>query len=300
MPGQRLIVLKFGGSVLQNEDSLALAVTEIDRWQRQDWRVIAVVSALGGHTDRILERCESLSPNSSAASKAAALSNGEANSAALLGLLLDRSHINASVCSPGGIGLIAAGEPLDATPTQLDTANCQALLDLEGTLVVPGYVGVDPLGRPVVFGRGGSDLTALFLAHQLSAGTCRLIKDVDGLYTHDPTAPGIPPERYVHATWDDALRTDGSIVQHKAVRFAQEHGIRFELCECGGINPTLIGARSTQLEERNNPGKHSSRPTTTARKQHQSWTSTSARSKNTSCSVPEESRNHPNPGVANF
>ena len=62
---RRLIVLKFGGSVLRDENTLRRAVHEIHRWRRDDYRVVAVVSALAGTTDRLLERCRALAASSS-------------------------------------------------------------------------------------------------------------------------------------------------------------------------------------------------------------------------------------------
>ena len=108
-------------------------------------------------------------------------------------------------------------------------------------VVVPGYVATDAEDRLVVLGRGGSDLSALFLADRLGGARCRLIKDVDGLYESDPAAPGPRPRRYGRACWSDALATDGAIVQHKAVRFARDHRLPFELGRINGVAPTRIG-----------------------------------------------------------
>ena len=48
------VVLKFGSSVLRTPASLPIAVTEIYRHYRRGRRVIAVVSAFEGVTDRLL------------------------------------------------------------------------------------------------------------------------------------------------------------------------------------------------------------------------------------------------------
>ena len=48
MPRHGLIVLKFGGSVLRVEDDLHRAVSEIDRWVRDGYAVVAVTSAFHG------------------------------------------------------------------------------------------------------------------------------------------------------------------------------------------------------------------------------------------------------------
>ena len=246
-PRPPLVVLKFGGSVLADERSLDLAGQEIRRWRRDGYRVVAVVSALSGVTDGLGRACQRLNRQPSPLCVAAALAIGGLHSAALLGVRLDGAGIRASVLTPAAIRLTATGSPLDAMPVDADAAPLRAALRHEGVVVVPGYAAIDRRGRTTVLGRGGSDLTALFLAHRLQADRCRLVKDVDGLYDRDPASAGSPPQRYQQATWSDALRTDGSIVQHKAVRFARAHRIEFELGRVSSIWPTLIGPGPTRL-----------------------------------------------------
>lgn len=255
MPYERLIVLKFGGSVLTDRSTLGLVVREVRRWRAEGWNVVAVVSALGGVTDDLLETCRTSGPGADPHVVAAVLATGEQQCASLLALRLAREGVPASVFTPGAVGLGAWGHPLDAVPVSLDRRRLCRALDRGHVIVFPGFTAVDPTGRTVVLGRGGSDLTAIFLAHQLRADRCRLIKDVDGLYERDPAADGPKPRRYEHATWDDALGTDGSIVQHKAVFFAREHNLPFELTSIGSNEATLVGAAKTRLvaRKRNNP-----------------------------------------------
>lgn len=241
MRDARLIVLKFGGSVLSDESTLRLAVHEVYRWRRTGHRVVAVASALAGRTDALLRQARSICDAADPAPVAALVASGELHSAALLGLHLDRAGIPACVLTPGAIRLLATGPALDADPLSVDTAMIQNGLTTHGVVVVPGFVAQDSSGRTVVLGRGGSDLTALFLAHALNAHRCRLIKDVDGLYGSDPSAPGPAPARFVRATWDDALATDGSIVQHKAIEFARSRRLLFELGGLNAVAPTRIG-----------------------------------------------------------
>ena len=51
----RLIVLKFGSSVLRTESDLPIAVHEIYRWWRDGFQVVAVVSAFGNTTDELTQ-----------------------------------------------------------------------------------------------------------------------------------------------------------------------------------------------------------------------------------------------------
>ena len=53
-PTRPTIVLKFGGSVLAREHDIANAVHECYRWVREGWSVVAVVSAIGDATDRLV------------------------------------------------------------------------------------------------------------------------------------------------------------------------------------------------------------------------------------------------------
>ena len=241
MPEQPLIVLKFGGSVLLDEQRLRIAVHEVYRWRRDGYRVLAVVSALAERTEALIERCSMLSGDASDLAKASLISTGELESAAFLGVHLDRAGIPASVFTPAAVRLVAHGNPLDADPVSVQTEPISAALDTDGVVVFPGFVAIDDEGHTVTLGRGGSDLTAIFLAHALDADRCRLIKDVDGLYDHDPASASPPPQRYRHAGYEEALQTDGSIIQHKAIRFAQDHCIEFELGRFNGTRPTTIG-----------------------------------------------------------
>jgi len=53
---KRLCVLKFGSSVLEHEHDYPKVVQEIYRHVRDGEKVVAVVSALAGETDRLLEQ----------------------------------------------------------------------------------------------------------------------------------------------------------------------------------------------------------------------------------------------------
>ena len=233
---QHLIVLKLGGSVLRDESSLPRAVHEIHRFRRLGYGVVAVVSALAGETDRLLARALGATPLGTAALAA----GGEHRAAGLLGETLDRAGIGACVLTPASLGLLALGTPLASEPFEVDRARVHAALALDRVAVVPGFSGLDAHGRTVLFGRGGSDLTALFLAAELGA-RCRLVKDVPGLFERDPDLPGPPPRRYAEASFEDALATDGSILQHAAVRFARARGLAFDVAALGGACATRVG-----------------------------------------------------------
>src|SRR5215471_1534560 len=190
-----IAVLKFGSSVLRSEDDLPRVVDEIYRWTRGGHRVIAVVSALGSTTDELFAKARRFGECADCA-VAELIATGETTSAALLGLALDRAGIPCVTLGAKRIGLETGGAVLDASPRALDTERLLRALADDPVAVVPGYIGCTEDGRTSLLGRGGSDLTALFIAHQVKADLCRLIKDVDGLYECDPAESITSPLRY--------------------------------------------------------------------------------------------------------
>lgn len=246
---QPIIVLKLGGSVLASEGSLPLAVHEVYRWLREGYRVVAVVSALNGVTDRLLSRARAFCPQPEEGAVAALLATGESTSAPLLSLALDRAGIPATVLNVHQIGLRVEGPVLDAQPVKLDASAVRWALDERAVAVVPGFIGVNEQGGISLLGRGGSDLTALFIGQQLGARV-RLLKDVPGLFESDPAKPGPVPRLFEGLSWDEALALDGRIVQHKAVQFAKDHGQSFEVASLNGGRETVIGLAAATFAER--------------------------------------------------
>jgi aspartokinase len=88
-------VLKFGSSVLRSGDDLPVAVDEIYRYWRSGCRVLAVVSAFDGVTNRLFKEAESLFGADSEPATAAFVAAGEQRTAALLVAALVRCGIRA-------------------------------------------------------------------------------------------------------------------------------------------------------------------------------------------------------------
>ena len=237
---KRIVVLKFGSSVLRNERDLPTAVHEIYRWWRDGFQVVAVVSAFGNTTDELNRRAHVTCDQPNDELVAALLATGEAASSALMGLALNRSGIPATVLDAEQAGLTTDGPVLDANLTSVDTANVLGALK-DGVVILPGFVGRGKSGKTTLLGRGGSDLTALFLAQRVG-GVCRLIKDVDGLYTSDPNArTGPSAARFVRVSYATAARVGGAVVQLKAIDFAERHRLKFAVSSVGSGRATEVG-----------------------------------------------------------
>jgi len=244
MAKQPVTVLKFGGSVLGTARDYAAAVADVRRHLRRGERVLAVVSALKGATDSLLADAQYFGPEPEPGATASLLATGEAASAAKLALALNAAGVEAALLEPGAIGLVTEGPLLDAAPVAVDDDAVRRALERTGVAVIAGFYGRDTAGGYALFGRGGTDLTALFLAQRLGARRCRLLKNVDGVYEHDPAAGGRKPRRYAAITWDDALKLGSRVIQPKALHFARRERIPFEVTAVGAAATagTLVGA----------------------------------------------------------
>lgn len=240
---KNIIVLKFGGSVLRQGD-LPNIVTEVYRHIRKGKKVIAVASAYNGVTEGLLSRAHLECPADDFA-VAEFVSQGEIESSTDINQALGLAGIRSTYLSPKEIGLLATGPALDSDPTHLSSGFIDLVFEDHDAIVIPGFIGSDLEGRTRLLGRGGSDLSALFIANKLGAAECRLIKDTDGLCEWDPKAPGEPPRTYQTVTWQDAMQLDVRVLQPKALRFAAENKMSFYFASLGSASATQIGAAIT-------------------------------------------------------
>lgn len=243
-----IIVLKFGSSVLRSRAQLPTAVHEIYHWYRAGWRVVAIVSAIGSTTERLLAEARELCAEPEPNATAELLATGERHSAALLGVALDRAGLRAKVVDPSDIGLTTAGTALDSEPIAVDCDCLKTLLSQFPVIVVPGFFGYAKQGQLQLLGRGGSDLSAVYLANALGASRCRLVKDVDGVYERDPAlATSVPTRRFVTLGYEEALERAGKLIQPKAVRFLERLGASAEVAGIARAYESTVGKHERAL-----------------------------------------------------
>ena len=232
-------VLKFGSSVLRSPRDLHVAVDEIYRRWRGGCRVLAVVSAFEGITDELMAEVADVLGADCPEAAAAYIATGEQRTAALLTGSLQISGIPSRVLDPREIGLIAEGSFSESTPVRVDVEALDQLWNAFPVLVLPGFYGIDSDGRIALFGRGGSDLSALFLAAALGAD-CRLHKDVKGVFDADPASNWLA-HRFSALSWETAIQVAGPLIQPKALTFAQGRALSFEVGRPNETSCTRVG-----------------------------------------------------------
>jgi homoserine dehydrogenase len=239
-----LSVLKFGSSILRDVDGYRIAAAEIDREVRGGRSVLVVVSASYGTTDHLLAAAADLSDPPVPELLASLLTTGEDASVALLGMALTARGLRTGTLSAEALALTTTGPLDDAIPVDVAADRLVRSLSTYQVVVAPGFVGRDLGGAPSLLGRGGSDLTALFLASALGAHSVRLVKDVEGVYPADPSADATSTSPLRTASWREVARVGNGVVQGKALGFAERHGLSFRVASPGGRG-TLVGPRGT-------------------------------------------------------
>ena len=243
----RLCVLKFGSSVLAGLEDYRTVAQEVYRHIRDGEKIVVLVSALAGETDRLLAQAAEVGGEPAPALVARLARTGELHSAALLALALGRIGMRACTLDPHEMGLVATGEPLDADLAALDAGAVHANFVEHDVIVVPGFTAGHEEHGVVTLGRGGTDLSAVFFAQLLGSRRVRLLKDVDGVYAEDPAA-NPEAERYGALGYEMAAEASKGLIQPKAIEAAKAAGIAIEIAAIGHHEATLIAAVPARKE----------------------------------------------------
>ena len=102
-------------------------------------RVVAVVSAMGDTTDRLLEKARSLAPTPPAALLGELLATGEDASVALLSIALTKEGVNVVSWPTERFRLQTHGALGDADPVDADMSTLAAALSTHDAVVLSGF-----------------------------------------------------------------------------------------------------------------------------------------------------------------
>lgn len=148
--------------------------------------VIAVVSAMSGETNKLIEYSEHFSKTPNKCEMDMLLSSGERVTSALLSIALNEQGYEAISMSGRQAGIVTDDAHTKARIEGIDTTSMKKAISDGKVVVVAGFQGVTEEGRVTTLGRGGSDLTAVAIAGAINADVCEIYTDVDGIYTTDP------------------------------------------------------------------------------------------------------------------
>lgn len=226
-----LIIEKFGGTSVADPERIRNAARHLVRAAQEGNQVVAVVSAQGDLTDRLLEKISSITDCPSARESDACVSAGENISAALIAMAVETMGYPAISLTGWQAGLVTDSAYGNARIRYLQGGRIRRELQTGKIVVVAGFQGVDGQKNITTLGRGGSDTTAVALAALLEADRCVIFTDVDGVYDKDPRK--FPDAvKFEAIDYDEMLslcHKGAQVLHDRCVELARDYGIRIEV-----------------------------------------------------------------------
>src|SRR6266704_1160446 len=227
----RLVVQKYGGTSVGKPERVQKVARRLLETQCQGCQVVAVISAMAGVTDNLLELAHQISPHPTERELDILLSTGEHAAAALTAMAVNAIGGRAISLTGAQAGILTDRNHTKARIANISPKQIHELLSDDYIVIVAGFQGQTPEGETTTLGRGGSDLTAIALAGALNADACQIFTDVDGVFTCDPRIVK-EAEKLDEMAYDELLEMAGSgakVMQSRAVEFAKKFGVEFEV-----------------------------------------------------------------------
>ena len=247
-----LIVQKFGGTSVGNLESIQRVAKIIRDTRAQGHDVIAVVSAMQGETDRLINLAKAATDQPTEREFDALISTGEQVSAALLSMTLNASSCPACSYTGGQAQIRTDKTHRKARIIEINPTTLQHTLAQGQVPVVTGFQGVNDDGHITTIGRGGSDVTAVVIAAIMHADECQIYTDVDGVYTTDPRVVK-GARRLNQISFDEMLEFSSQgakVLQRKAVEYAFDHLVPVRVLSSFEQGPgTLITQAPSDLDQ---------------------------------------------------
>lgn len=227
-----LIVQKYGGSSVQDAESIKRVARRIVETKQAGNQVVVVVSAMGDTTDELLELAGDISDAPPLREMDILLSSGERMSMALLAMAIYELGETAQSFTGSQAGMITDAIHGKARIIEVSPKRVQEAVDTGHVGIVAGFQGMSRESKDITtMGRGGSDTTAVALAAALNADACEIYTDVDGVFTADPRV--VKTARKIDTiTSEDMLEmaAAGTKVLHlRSVEYARRFGVKLHV-----------------------------------------------------------------------
>jgi aspartate kinase len=181
-----LVVQKFGGTSVADPERMRAVADHVARTRRRGDDVIVVVSAMGKETDELLRLAHEVSSTRPGREMDMLITAGERKAMALLTMAMVEAGCPAASFTGSQAGIRTDDTHTKARILEVTAERVRAALALGKVAVVGGAQGVSTSNEITFLGRGGSDTTAVALAHALGADSCEIYTDVSGVFTADP------------------------------------------------------------------------------------------------------------------
>jgi aspartate kinase len=246
-----LIVQKYGGTSVGNIDRIKNVANRVVRTARKGDKVVVVVSAMSGETDKLIGLAGQLSSAPSEREMDMLLSSGERVTSALTAIAIEDLGQKAKSFTGRQAGIITDTVHTKAKIERISGDRIKQALEQGYIVVLAGFQGITETEDVTTLGRGGSDLSAVAIASAVNADLCEIYTDVDGVYTTDPNI--VPEARKLEKiSYEEMLELaslGAKVLQTRSVEFAMKYRVPVVVRSSFNDNPgTLVVEEDTEME----------------------------------------------------
>jgi aspartate kinase len=164
-----LLVQKFGGTSVADPDRIREVADHVVRCRKHGDDVVLVISAMGKETDELLHLADLVSETKPGREMDMLVTGGERKACALVSMALHDREVEADSFTGSQAGFLTDTAHRNAKILAVRPERIRAAIGAGRVPVVGGSQGVSSDNDVTFFGRGGSDTTAVALAHALDA-----------------------------------------------------------------------------------------------------------------------------------
>ena len=222
-----IVIQKFGGTSLADTKRFKAVAKIIKETSETGKKVVAVVSAMAGETQRLIDLAKGVQEIPDPREYDALISSGEQVSVALLAMSLRSENLKSKSYTAFQLGLRTDDYHGKARISSIDTKNLLIDISSNITPVITGFQGINEEGDITTLGRGGSDTSAVALAVALNAEECQIYTDVNGVYTTDPNVYE-NAKKIDKLTFEEMLELSSlgaKVLQIRSVEFASKYNM---------------------------------------------------------------------------
>ncbi len=248
---KNIVVQKFGGTSVRNLECMKQVLNNVRRPLAAGSKVIVVLSAMAGETNRLLALAKEWSATPDAAELDSLVSTGEQISVALFAMMARDQGIACRSVLGFQVPIVSNDSYGKARIESIDSEKLIKLLDGYDVLVMAGFQGVDPHDRITTLGRGGSDTSAVAVAAALNAEMCEIYTDVPGVFTTDPNicAEARKLDRISYDEMLEMASMGAKVLQIRSVEFAKKYNVTVHVRSTFSSEPgTLVTQEDANME----------------------------------------------------
>lgn len=246
-----LYVQKFGGTSVGDPDRIRQVADHVARCRKRGDQVVLVVSAMGKETDDLLRLADQVSSTKPGREMDMLITGGERKACALVAMALADLGIDSASFTGSQAGFLTDTSHRNAKILSVNPYRIREAIDAGKVPVIGGSQGVSDDNDVTFFGRGGSDTTAVALAHALDADACELYTDVPGVFTTDPRLVATA-RKLDHISFDELLEMTATGCPKPAMRsveLARSHGVTLHVRSAFSWVPGTWVTEETSMEQ---------------------------------------------------